>query len=224
MITIKHLTKSYREAGGELVVIKDLSVEFPPCGTVAIIGESGVGKSTLLYLLAGLDRATAGEVFFNQVPISKWSEEKLSKWRLQNLGFVFQFHNLLPEFTAQENVAMPLILAGKSYSQALSEAKKLLIRLGLKKRLTHKPAKLSGGENQRTALARAFVAKPKLVLADEPTGNLDPDNAEKVINLLLESALENQSLVITATHNSQLADKMDSVFLMESGGKLKKIK
>jgi lipoprotein-releasing system ATP-binding protein len=184
---------------------------------VAIVGASGSGKSTLMHLLAGLDRPTQGKVLFNGEDITGWSASKLAQWRNQNLGFVYQFHHLLPEFNALENVAMPLLISGCDKATASRRATELLRRVGLEQRMHHRPAQLSGGERQRVAIARAFANQPKLIIADEPTGNLDGETAESVYQLMLELNREQQTAFIIVTHDEHLAAQLQRTERLQRG-------
>lgn len=217
-IRIEGLSKFYRDAQDRLVVLDNLNHCFPERGSIAIVGRSGVGKSTLLHILGGLDRANQGKVFYADQEITSYDNDKLSAFRGSQVGFIFQFHHLLPEFSAVENVAMPLIINGLSEEKALQRASALLDRVDLGDRLEHRPGQLSGGEQQRVAIARAVVAEPKVVLADEPTGNLDLKTAQVVQELLLELNRELGNLLIVVTHSPDLAAKMDLVLEMQSGG------
>ena len=176
-VTVKNLTKSYRDADRYLTVIKELSFTFPEAGSVAIIGRSGIGKSTLMHLLGGLDIPSSGGVFYDDTNVSEMGSDERAAFRARKVGFIFQFHHLLPEFSALENVAMPLTIADVPDAEAQEAARALLSRMGLQSREHHRPAQLSGGEQQRVAIARALIAKPRVVLADEPTGNLDVHTA-----------------------------------------------
>ena len=220
-ITLNNLKKRYHDATRELVIIKDLSYTFPDSGSFAIVGRSGVGKSTLLHILGGLDSPSEGEVLFGKVDIAKCSEAELTTFRGANIGFIFQFHHLLPEFSALENVAMPLIIRGERESDAEEKAKQAIARVGLSSREDHRPSELSGGEQQRVAIARAVVAKPKVILADEPTGNLDIETARTVQELLLQVQRELSSLLIVVTHSQELAQQMGTKLEMMPGGELK---
>lgn len=217
-IRIEGLSKYYRDAENQLVVLDNLNYSFPEKGSIAIIGRSGVGKSTLLHILGGLDRANQGKIFFDDQDISSFNNDKLSAFRGSQVGFIFQFHHLLPEFSAVENVSMPLIINGVAEDKALVRARSLLERVGLGDRLEHRPGELSGGEQQRVAIARAVVTEPRVVLADEPTGNLDLKTAQLAQELLLELNRELNNLLIVVTHSPDLAAKMDLVVEMQSGG------
>lgn len=217
-IRIEGLSKYYRDAENQLVVLDNLNYSFPEKGSIAIIGRSGVGKSTLLHILGGLDRANQGKIFFDNQDISSFNNDKLSAFRGSQVGFIFQFHHLLPEFSAVENVSMPLIINGVAEDKALVRARSLLERVGLGDRLEHRPGELSGGEQQRVAIARAVVTEPRVVLADEPTGNLDLKTAQLAQELLLELNRELNNLLIVVTHSPDLAAKMDLVVEMQSGG------
>jgi lipoprotein-releasing system ATP-binding protein len=219
-VRVENLTKSYRDADRDLVVIKDLNFTFPQSGSVAIIGRSGIGKSTLMHVLGGLDLPSTGRVFYDGQEVSAMSPDARAAFRARKVGFIFQFHHLLPEFSALENVAMPLTIAGVSDEEAYQVAAQLLGRLGLAKREGHRPSQLSGGEQQRVAIARALVAKPRVVLADEPTGNLDVRTAQEVQSIVLEMNRELHNTLIVVTHSQELARSMDLVVEMEPGGGL----
>jgi lipoprotein-releasing system ATP-binding protein len=219
-IRLEGLTKSYQDADRELTVISDLSFTFPPKGSVAIIGRSGIGKSTLMHLLGGLDVPTQGRVLYDEIEVSGLSSDERAAFRARKVGFIFQFHHLLPEFSAVENVAMPLIIAGVADEEAFDVSAELLGRMGLKSRVSHRPSQLSGGEQQRVAIARALIAKPRVVLADEPTGNLDVSTAAEVQSIVLELNKELGNTLIIVTHNQELARSMDLVVEMMPGGKL----
>lgn len=211
------LNKSYDDAGEKLVVLDSLDLAVQLGETLAIVGASGSGKSTLLQLLAGLDTADSGDVSVAGTGIRGLSPAKLGRLRNQHMGFVYQFHHLLPEFDALENVAMPLLLAGKSTKEASERAAAMLDRVGLGKRLKHRPAELSGGERQRAAVARALVSEPAVVLADEPTGNLDQENAMQVFELMLELNQQTNTAIVLVTHDEHLAAKMPRQELLQNG-------
>ena len=219
-IRLENLTKSYQDADRELTVIRDLTFSFPEKGSVAIIGRSGIGKSTLMHLLGGLDVPTRGRVMYGDRAVSELSSDERAAFRASKVGFIFQFHHLLPEFSALENVAMPLTIAGVSDGEAFDVAAELLVRMGLKDRMEHRPSQLSGGEQQRVAIARALVAQPRVVLADEPTGNLDVATAAEVQSIVLELNRELENTLIVVTHNQDLARSMDLVIEMLPGGEL----
>lgn len=213
MIRAKNIHKSY----GSLEVLKGLDLEVNPAELVSIMGASGAGKTTLLQILGTLEKADSGELYFEDQAIHKMSKTKLSAFRNEKLGFIFQFHHLLPEFTAQENVAIPALIAKSDRKQSLKRASELLDFMGLKDRLDHKPSALSGGEQQRVAVARALMNKPALVLADEPTGNLDSANAEEIHRLFGEIRKEFGSSFVIITHNRALAETADRLIEMKDG-------
>ncbi len=220
-IHVTNLHKSYRDADRSLTVIECLSMEFPAGRSIGILGASGVGKSTLLHLLGGLDLPSSGTVCFDDLDLTRLGGDSLSDFRARNVGFIFQFHHLLPEFDALENVAMPLYIAGWQEAKAAERAAVLLRKVGLEERLHHRPSELSGGEQQRVAVARAVAARPRVILADEPTGNLDVDNAREVQGLLHELNHETGGTLLVATHSHELARSMDVVFEMLPGGALR---
>ncbi len=219
-VRIKNLSKSYQDADRTLTVIQDLSFDFPERGAVAIIGRSGIGKSTLLHLLGALDTPSTGDIFYDEKRINAMASDERAAFRARHVGFIFQFHHLLPEFSALENVAMPLTITGVSDEEAYGVAASMLERMGLSNRERHLPSQLSGGEQQRVAIARALIAKPRVVLADEPTGNLDVETAMRVQELMLEMNRELQNTFIVVTHNQELARSMDLVVEMMPGGGL----
>ncbi|ALD01457.1 lipoprotein-releasing ABC transporter ATP-binding protein LolD [Acinetobacter albensis] len=218
VLEAKNISKSFTDGKTTVEVIKNLSLQVKAGEFVSIVGSSGSGKSTLLHVLGGLDGPTEGQVFLNEQRFDILGEAERGYLRNQHLGFVYQFHHLLPEFTALENVAMPLMLrAGTTYKQSKEQAEYLLNRVGLSHRMTHKPGELSGGERQRVALARALVAKPELMLADEPTGNLDRKTAVKIFELLSELRSEFNMAMLIVTHDEQLAQAGDSILHMQDG-------
>jgi lipoprotein-releasing system ATP-binding protein len=210
------LGKTYRDARREIVVLDGLALSVSTGEWLAIVGASGAGKSTLLNLLGGLDTPSTGEVSVAGQSLSRMSENERSQWRNQRLGFVFQMHHLLPEFTALESVAMPARIGGAPKQEAEAKAKALLEQLGLAERLSHRPAALSGGERQRVAIARALVNEPACVLMDEPTGNLDPDTAEQVLAAMSELRDRDTAFVVV-THDPAIAQRMDRQLTLANG-------
>ncbi|NRP58893.1 ABC transporter ATP-binding protein [Marinobacterium sp. xm-d-564] len=217
VLVANQLCRSFDEAERQLIIINDLNLSVAAGERLAIIGSSGSGKSTLLNLLAGLDTPTAGEVVIAGESISQLSENRRAELRNSQLGFVFQFHHLLPEFSALENIAIPQLLGGASVDAAQQRAAYLLDQVGLSSRAQHKPAKLSGGERQRVAIARALANTPACVLMDEPTGNLDPHTAEDVEQYLLKLNQEQGVAQIVVTHDHALAKRMDRVLELKEG-------
>lgn len=212
------LGKQYNEGGGEpLHVLSDINLSVHESKTIAIIGSSGSGKTTLLNLLGGLDKPTSGKVMLNGDDLANQVEKDRCAIRNQRLGFIYQFHHLLPEFTALENVAMPLLIGGEAPAVASEKARAILSEVGLEKRLTHKPGELSGGERQRAAIARALIHEPNCVLADEPTGNLDRKNAEQAIELIIHLNHSYKTALIIVTHDMHIAEKMESIYTLEDG-------
>ncbi|MFM2659349.1 lipoprotein-releasing ABC transporter ATP-binding protein LolD [Vibrio chagasii] len=211
------IRKTYREGSLDTEVLKGVSFEIEKGELVSIIGTSGSGKSTLLHILGALDDASAGSVSFLGQDLAKLSSNKQAKLRNQHLGFVYQFHHLLSDFSALENVAMPLLIGGEKPAKAKQEAQLLLDKVGLSHRVDHRPSELSGGERQRVAIARALVNKPALVLADEPTGNLDHNTAVSIYDLMRELNREYDTAFLVVTHDGELAGKMDRQLHMQDG-------
>ncbi|MBN8588562.1 MAG: ABC transporter ATP-binding protein [Rhodothermia bacterium] len=217
LIDVEQLTRHYQTQGGVLEVLKGVSFSVSQGEVVAVVGQSGAGKSTLLHILGTLDRPTSGQVRFNGEDVFAQKEEELARFRNKRIGFVFQFHHLLPEFTALENVAMPALIRNKSMVQVEARAKELMALLGLKYRSTHRPGQLSGGEQQRVAMARALMNEPDLILADEPTGNLDIRTAATLHEEIVRLSREMNQTFIIVTHNPALAQMADRVLRMEDG-------
>jgi len=218
LVKVERLYKSYRLPDGELPVLRGLDLEIGRGDMVAVVGSSGSGKSTLLHLMGALDRPTSGKVYYDGLDIYGLDDGRLAKIRGERVGFVFQFHYLLPEFTAVENVAMPLLIRGVNRREATSKAKELLAEVGLGERLQHKPGRLSGGEQQRVAIARALVGSPTVVLADEPTGNLDAETTRTIHALMLRLNGSLGQAFVIATHNESLARSMKRVVRLMDGG------
>ena len=217
VLACSNLTKHFQQGDTRVDVLRGIELAIHPGERVAIVGASGSGKTTLLQLLGGLDLPSSGSVSIAGQQISPLSDKERGDLRNRALGFVYQFHHLLPEFTALENVAMPLLIRRVSVAEARAEARQLLERVGLGARLEHRPGQLSGGERQRAAVARALVTKPPVVLADEPTGNLDGANARQVFELMLELNRELATSLIVVTHDRRLAARMDRILELERG-------
>ena len=217
ILQCRYLTKRYDQGGLDVEVLRGVDLTISRGERVAIMGASGSGKSTLLHLLGGLEKASSGEVVLDGVNINQVSAGKLAQLRNKSLGFIYQSHHLLGEFTVLENVAMPLLIGGESVKQASVRAAALLQRVGLGHRIEHKPGELSGGERQRAAVARALINKPCLILADEPTGNLDSKTADQVYQLMLELNQELNVSFLVVTHDHELAARMGKVLHMEDG-------
>lgn len=217
MIRAENLKKVFRSGSTDLVLFDNLSFQVAKGEMLAIVGQSGAGKSTLLHILGALDRASAGDVYFAHLRLSSLSEDGAAEFRNREIGFVWQFHYLLPEFTALENVAMPLLLRGTSPRDAEPEASRWLREVGLEQRAHHRSGELSGGEQQRVALARALITEPKLLLADEPTGDLDTRTADSVFELIARLHRDYQLTSLIATHNLAFARRCHRVFRLEAG-------
>ena len=217
LISGKDLCKSFNTSGSQIEVLRSVDVDIGLGDTLAIIGASGIGKSTLLNILGTLDRPDSGKLYFRGEDVFLYDDEKLAKFRNASVGFVFQFHHLLPEFTALENTMMPSLIKGDSKGIAQECAEQILVRVGLKNRLNHRVVELSGGEQQRVALARALILKPLMLLADEPTGNLDKRNSEKIHELLLELNQEIHMTLVVMTHNMELAAFMSRMVTIFDG-------
>jgi len=218
ILSSENISKSYQSAKKvKLEVLKSISVEIEANKISVIVGASGAGKSTLLHLLGGLDRPDSGKVFFEQKNIFDFNNDKLAKFRNENMGFVFQFHHLLPEFTALENVSIPQMIKGVSLKSATKNSLRLLEIVGLKERAEHKPAELSGGEQQRVAVARALANDPKIIFADEPTGNLDSANSDSIHKLLFDLRDNFKKTFVIVTHNPALMELADIIFEIKDG-------
>lgn len=213
----QQLTKTYTEGPNDVSVLKGVNLDIQPGERIAIVGTSGSGKSTLLHLLGGLDLPTTGSIWVDGQELSGMTDKKRGDIRNQYLGFVYQFHHLLPEFTVVDNVAMPLLIRGEDAKLARDKAKDLLVGMGLTDRLSHRPVELSGGERQRAAIARALVTEPSVVLADEPTGNLDEKTADAVFTMMMELNQRVGTALIMVTHDQALASKMDTIYSLEQG-------
>lgn len=213
MLKLTNINKHF----GNLHVLHDINMEVGDGEIVAIYGPSGAGKTTLLQIAGSLDRADSGEVWYDGDDISRLSDKKLAEFRCLNIGFVFQFHELLPEFSALENVAMPALIAGKSKKEAYRMAEEILTELGMSHRLKHKPSQLSGGEKQRVAVARAIVNSPRLIFADEPTGSLDSRNRDEILEIITRLRNEHSQSFLIVTHDPQLARIADRIITMEDG-------
>lgn len=213
MILVKGIEKSY----GDLKVLKNINLEIEKFKITTIVGASGAGKSTLLHLIGTLDRPDSGEILIDDVSIFQLNDKELAAYRNKNIGFIFQFHHLLPEFSAVENVALPTMIAGFSKKNAIKKATEILEFLKLKERLHHKPSQLSGGEQQRVAVARALINQPQLILADEPSGNLDSENARSLHQLFFDLRDQFSQTFIIVTHNEELAQLSDRQILLKDG-------
>ena len=217
MIEIQQLTKTFIKNGNRIEVLKGTDCSIARGESLAILGASGTGKTTLLQILGALDHPTSGRVLFDGADIFEWDESRRAKFRNKKIGFVFQSYHLLPEFTALENTAMPALINGAHIEYACKRGEIVLTKVGLGDRLTHKPGELSGGEQQRVAIARALMMNPDVILADEPTGNLDMKTGEKVQGLLLELCKSESTTLIVVTHNRALADNMSRTINLKDG-------
>lgn len=217
IISCQNIYKRFTEGKLDVEVLKGVTLDIHAGEKIAIVGSSGSGKSTLLHILGGLDLATEGKVQVLNKDIATLTDTERGVLRNQSLGFIYQFHHLLPEFTALENIAMPLLIRGLPVAEASSMAEEILGKVGLGERIKHKPGQLSGGERQRAAIARALVSKPQAVLADEPTGNLDHKTAQQIFDLMQELNQEMKTAFIIVTHDMQLAEKMDKIYTLVDG-------
>ncbi len=217
LLSATNISKTYREGNHETEVLKNVNLNIYSEEVTAIVGKSGSGKSTLLHILGTLDTPTTGIIHFENKSLSYSSEDDKARFRNQKLGFVYQFHHLLGDFTALENVMMPLLINRLPEAEVARRGKEYLVKVGLGHRLNNKPSELSGGERQRVAIARALVNKPKLILADEPTGNLDAHNANEIFTLFTTLVKEEKTAVVMVTHDEQLASRCDRIYTMHDG-------
>jgi lipoprotein-releasing system ATP-binding protein len=217
MIQCQDLSYSYNNGEIKTLVLNNLNLELNQAESLAIVGQSGCGKSTLLNLLGGMNQPSSGKVWVDNIDLSTINEEKITQLRAQHLGFIYQFHHLLKDFSALDNVAMPLLIRGDNTQTALKKASQLLSDIGLENRLNHRLAELSGGQRQRVAIARALINNPSCLLADEPTGNLDAKNSQEVLGLMMELNQQQKSALILVTHDMKIAKKMDKCLTLENG-------
>ncbi len=223
LLTIKNLVRTYQQGDNHLHVLKGVDLQLYPGELVALVGPSGSGKSTLLHTTGLLEHADEGDIIIDDQQCARLNDDKRTAIRRDVLGFVYQFHHLLPEFSAEENVVLPQMIHGTPNDRATARAKDLLKRVGLENRASHRPARLSGGEQQRVAMIRALANKPKILLADEPTGNLDEHTAAEVFDYLVKLVREENLAALIATHNTDLANKMDRIVTLHNG-KLESLK
>ncbi len=217
MIEIRNLEKTFIKNGQRIEVLKGMDLVIPGGESLAILGVSGAGKSTLMHILGTLDHPTAGKVLFDGADVFSWNENERASFRNRRIGFVFQFHNLLPEFTSLENTMMPALISGLSHREARNRAESILMDVGLGDRMAHKPGELSGGEQQRVAVARAVIMEPEVILADEPTGNLDTETGRKVEDLLMNLNRQRNITLVVVTHNRSLAKRMSRSVGLKDG-------
>jgi lipoprotein-releasing system ATP-binding protein len=217
MIQIQDLNKTFLKDGLKIEALRGLNLQIEDGDSLAIVGASGSGKSTLIHILGTLDRPTSGTVLFDGIDVFSWPEQRLAAFRNREIGFVFQFHNLLPEFTALENTVMPALIQRMSKGEAKRRAEAILTEVGLGERMNHKPGELSGGEQQRVAIARALILEPELILADEPTGNLDTETGKKIEEILVALNRTKRITLIVVTHNQSLAERMSHSIGLRDG-------
>jgi len=217
MVRLIELSKVFVKDGNRIEVLKDLNFEIARGETLAVVGVSGAGKSTLIHILGALDRPTSGQVLYDDVDVFQKQERELAEFRNRRIGFVFQFYNLLPEFTSLENTMMPALIGGMPLKEAKRSAETILMEVGLDDRITHKPGELSGGEQQRVAVARALIMEPEILLADEPTGNLDTETGKKIEDILVNLNTVKKITLIVVTHNKLLADRMSGRIGLRDG-------
>jgi len=217
MIKLENISKTFVKDGNKIEVLRSLNFEIQKGSSLAVLGASGAGKSTLIHILGTLDHPTEGRLFINGINVFAWEEKKIARFRNSTIGFVFQFNNLLPEFDALENTMMPALIGGINKKEAREKAHYLLTEVGLAHRLDHKPGELSGGEQQRVAIARALVMEPEILLADEPTGNLDTETGKKIEDILLNLNEAKQITLVVVTHNQMLAERMSGRIGLRDG-------
>ncbi len=217
MIKIDNLSKTYIKDGNNIEVLKSINLSISRGQSLAILGVSGAGKSTLIHILGTLDHPTSGDVLYNGVNVFERNKKELAEFRNKTIGFVFQFHNLMPEFNSLENTMMPALINGLPHRKAKDRAEAILHEVGLGDRLTHKPGELSGGEQQRVAVARALIMEPEVILADEPTGNLDSETGKKIEDILVDLNRSKQLTLVVVTHNKSLADRMSQKIGLRDG-------
>lgn len=217
IITLDNVSKTFVKDGNNIEVLKGIHFNIAQGQSLAVLGVSGSGKSTFIHILGTLDHPTSGTILFDDVNVFKWNEKKLAEFRNRKIGFVFQFHNLLPEFSCLENTMMPALIQGLSHREARERAEVILNEVGLSNRLTHKPGELSGGEQQRVAVARALIMEPEIILADEPTGNLDTETGKKIEDILVMFNQNKNITLVVVTHNKALADRMSQSIGLKDG-------
>jgi len=217
MIKLENLSKTFIKDGNKIEVLRGLDLEIKKGDSLAVLGVSGAGKSTLIHILGTLDHPTTGYLYINSVNVFNWDERKISNFRNSTIGFIFQFNNLLPEFNALENTMLPALIGGKNKKEAEEKARQLLAEVGLEHRTSHKPGELSGGEQQRVAIARALVMDPEILLADEPTGNLDTETGKKIEDILVKLNEEKKITLVIVTHNKLLAERMSGRIGLRDG-------
>jgi len=217
MIKLRNISKTFFKNGNKIEVLKGLNLDIARGESIAIWGVSGAGKSTLLHVLGTLDHPTSGTLLYDDMNVFAWQEKKLAVFRNRKIGFVFQFHNLLPEFNSLENTMMPALINGLSKHEARERAEVILNELGLGDRITHRPGEISGGEQQRVAIARALIMEPEILLADEPIGNLDTQTGKKIEDILLELNITKHIILVVVTHNKSLADRMSRSIGLRDG-------
>ncbi|MBN2134448.1 MAG: ABC transporter ATP-binding protein [Acidobacteria bacterium] len=216
-LVLSKVSKTFTSGGKALKILDELDMYAPPGKMIALIGQSGVGKTTLLHIIGTIESFDSGNIFLDKQHLNRLSEKELNRFRNRNIGFVFQFFHLLPEFTALENAFMPLLIRGMDREEAEESAAELLKEMGLGERLWHYPSQLSGGEQQRVAAVRAIISSPKLLLADEPTGNLDPKTGSEILKMLKDLHALEEKITVLATHNAEIAGMCDRIYMLEKG-------